>query len=265
MQAPSRLRVGIHIEQARTLTIVQALLTQAGHHYVLDSPGAHSLAAYLGIVLDQVRQAASPPYNLLIVGGVESDALTDPAVLLAIEHLFALRPIPILVIADASRGQLRTWQAFPRVALLPESHLSIHLFFQALARLTGNVSGIANPIFEHLSPGAAECSAAVMERYEQLIEEERSRIAVRHTWLDQRQEWLEQRRAWLEQKQAWLEAKEQAPDPQYEWLAEQRAWLEQQRSEIEDQQRKVKDLRVWLNRYQRRIDEEHPGPQRSAQ
>ena len=265
MQAPIRLRVGLHIEHSRTLTLVQAMLAQAGHRYLLDSPGVHSLATYLRVVLDQVRQAPSSPYDLLILGGVEADALTDPAVLLALEHLFAVKPIPILVITDASRGQLRIWQTFPRVALLPESHLSIHLFFQALARLTGAVSGIANPIFEHLSPGAAERYAAVMERYEQLIEEERSRIAVRHTWLDQRQEWLEQRRAWLEQQQAWLEAKEQTPDPQHEWLVEQRAWLEQQRSEIEDQQRKVKDLRVWLNRYQRRIDEEQAGPQRLAQ
>jgi hypothetical protein len=82
MQAPSRLRVGLHIEHARTLALVQTMLAQAGHDYVLDSPGVHSLATYLGIVLDQVRQAPSSPYDLLIVGGVEADALTDPAVLL---------------------------------------------------------------------------------------------------------------------------------------------------------------------------------------
>jgi hypothetical protein len=251
MQAPSRLRVGLHIEHARTLALVQAMLAQAGHRYLLDSPGVHSLAAYLGIVLDQMRQAASSPYDVLIVGGVEADALTDTPVLLALEHLFAVKPIPILVITDASRGQLRTWQTFPRVALLPESDLSIHFFFQALGRLTGTVSGIPNPLFEHLSPDAVERSAAMMERYEQLVEEERSRIAVRHQW--------------LEQRQAWLEAREQAPDPQQEWLAEQGAWLEQQRSEVEDQQRNVTDLRSWLRRYQQRIDEEHPGPQRSAQ
>jgi hypothetical protein len=45
----------------------------------------------------------------------------------------------------------------------------------------------------------------------------------------------------------------------------QRAWLEQQRSEVEDQQKRVKDLRVWLNRYQRGIDEEQSGPKRLAQ
>lgn len=258
MQAASRLHVGLHIEHARTLALVQAMLAQAGHHYVLDSPGVHSLATYLGIVLDQVRRAPSSLYDLLIVGGVEADALTDTAVLLALEHLLAVKPLPILVITNASRGQLRTWQTFPQVALLAESSLSIHLFFQTLGHLTGTISGIPHPLFEHLSPGAAERYAAVMERYEQLVEEERSRIAVRH-------QWLEQRRAWLEQKQAWLEAREQAPDPQHEWLAEQRAWLEQQKSEVEDQQRNVKDLRRWLRRYQRRIDEEHLGPQRSAQ
>jgi len=258
MQAPIRLRVGVHIEHARTLTLVQAMLAQAGHHYLLDSPGVHSLAAYLAVVLEQVRQAPSSPYDVLIVGGVEADALTDPAVLLALEHLFAVKPLPIMVITDASRGQLRTWQTFPHVALLPESSLSIHLFFQALGRLTGTVSGIPNPLFEHPNPGEPEL-------YEQLVEEERSRIAVRHAWLDQRQAWVDQRKAWLDQRQAWLEAREQEPDPQREWLAEQRAWLEQRRSEVQDQQRKVQDLRRWLRHCQQRIDEEHPGPQRSAQ
>lgn len=265
MYARNSLRVGVHLERRNIQALVQTLLAQAGHQCLLDPPDEHSLAAYLQLVLDQLRQRPSSAYDVLIVGGADVEALTDPAVLLALEHLQAYQPVPIMLLTDARSEQLRTWPTLTNVAVLPEE-LSLHHFFLALGRLSGTFAGILNPIFEHLlSPVAAEHYAAAMERYERLVAAERSRIAVRHTWLDQRQEWLEQRRAWLDQRQEWLEAKEQVADPQYEWLQEQRAWLEQQQSEIEDQQWKVSALRRWLTRYQQKIDGEQPPSKSSAQ
>ena len=41
MQAPLSLRVGVHIEQANMLTLVHAMLAQAGHPALMDIPGRH--------------------------------------------------------------------------------------------------------------------------------------------------------------------------------------------------------------------------------
>lgn len=262
MQTPVSLRISVHIEQPDIQSLVQTMLSQAGHHCLLDRPGEHSLAVYLQTILDELRQEPSSAYDALIVGAAEVETLIDTAVLLALVHLQGSRPVPILLISNAGSWQLRTWLTFEKVLLLPENH-SMHHFFLALGRLTETFAGMPNPIFEQLSPGTAERYVAIMDDYEQLVAGERSRIAVRHRWLDQRQEWLEQRRAWLEERQVWLEIKERAPDPQHEWLQEQHAWLEKQKREVEIELRKVKDLRMWLKLYQQRIDEEHP-PYKSA-
>ncbi|HLH62704.1 MAG TPA: hypothetical protein VKV20_13550 [Ktedonobacteraceae bacterium] len=257
MQELISLRAGVHIEEYTTLTFVRSMLSQAGHLCLPGSSGLDSLAVYLQIVLDQLQQAPSSPYDLLILGGVHVEALTEIPVLLTLERLFALKPLPIMLITNASSEQLRTWQTFPEVVILPEGHLTMQNFFQALGHLTGTFSGIPNPTYGYLNPDVPGLD-------DQLVEGERSRIKVRHAWLEQRQEWLEQRKTWLEQRQAWLEAREKEQDAQHEWFLEQRAWLEQQRREVEDQEKRVHDLRMWLNLYQQKIDEEQPHRECSA-
>ncbi|HZU68725.1 MAG TPA: hypothetical protein VFA09_15715 [Ktedonobacteraceae bacterium] len=248
MQELISLRAGVHIEEYTMLTFVRSMLSQAGHLSLLTSPGLDSLAVYLQTVLDQLQQAPSSPYDLLILGGVPVEALTEIPVLLTLEHLFALKPLPIMLITNANSEQLRTWQTFPNLVILPESHLTMQSFFQALGRLTGTFSGIPNPTYGYLNPRVSGLN-------DQLIEGERSRIKVRHVWLDQRQEWLEQRKTWLDQRQAWLEAREKEQDPQHEWFLEQQVWLEQQRQEVEDQEKRVHDLRTWLNFCLQRLNE----------
>jgi hypothetical protein len=272
LQAPVRLRIGVHIEQGTTLTLVQAMLADTGHDALVDRPGEHSLAAYLGIILDQTRNTTSVPYDLLILGGAETDSLTSVALLKTLVSLLALVDLPILILSAREGLVNDVCQNLPHVAVLSSSLLSMHLFFRTLGHLTGTTTSLPTPIFESARPDREARLAALQEqervfgeRQARLREEEHRRVEVRKKWLDQRQEWLDQRNIWLDQRQEWFEAKSQEPDPQQEWLAEQQTWLISQRREVEQQQSKVSDLRRWLLRYQRRIDEEPPDLKREAQ
>src|SRR5437773_8679996 len=135
MQQSIHLHIGIHIEQAPTLTRVEAMLASTGHHWLIDPPGEHSLGAYLEIVFDQTRWTKTAPFDLLILQGGEGEMLTYLPTLLTLSRLLALVRLPILFITRTARRSKHIWQDFPNVAVLPEESLSTPLFFQALSRL----------------------------------------------------------------------------------------------------------------------------------
>ena len=234
MEWQMSLRVGLHIEHPTRLTIVQAMLTLAGHQCLLDMHEGYSLSLYVKTIIEDLQVTSSSGYDLLILGCTNAAALTDPETAIALEHLIVLTQLPIIVLFNTSDDIGHLQERFPTVVFLSHSPLWMQGFFEVIDRL-----------MQHLSQA----------QQEQLRQQEQKRIAQRQLWLDQRQEWLDQRKAWLEDRQAWIQTRQKAPDPQREWLAEQCAWLEQQWQEVDSQQQKLFDLRRWLKRYQSRIDE----------
>jgi hypothetical protein len=242
MELQMSLRAGLHIEHPTLLTIVQAMLTLAGHQGLPDMHEGNSLRLYVKTMIKDLQITSSSGYDLLILGCTSAAALTDPETAIALEHLIALTQFPIIVLVDTSDDISHLQEQFPTVVFLSHSPLWMQGFFEIIDRLTRTLPKGPLQYF----------SQAQQEQYRQ---QEQKRIAQRHIWLDQRQEWLDQRQAWLTDRQAWIQTKQKAPDPQKEWLAEQCAWLEQQRQEIASQQQKLFDLRRWLTRYQSRNDE----------
>jgi hypothetical protein len=234
MELQMSLRVGLHIEHPTRLTIVQAMLTLAGHQCLPDMHEGYSLSHYVKTIIEDLQVTSSSGYDLLILGCTNAAALTDPETAIALEHLIVLTQLPIIVLFNTSDDIGHLQERFPTVVFLSHSPLWMQGFFEVIDRL-----------MQHLSQA----------QQEQLRQQEQQRIAQRHLWLDQRQEWLDQRKAWLEDRQAWIQTRQKAPDPQREWLAEQCAWLEQQWQEVDSQRQKLFDLRCWLKRYQSRIDE----------
>ena len=275
VQAPIRLRIGVYIEQETTLTLVQSMLAEAEHDVFVNPSGSHSLAAYLGIVLNQVRKTRSAPYDVLILGGTGADLLTNIAVLNTLAPLLEIIDIPVLLLAAKEAPVREAWQDFPHVAVLHSSPLSMHQFFRTLGRLTGATTSIPVPrwAFEReqqfSGPEARRASLeerqkALRERQAWLREEERRRVQVRKQWLDQRQEWLDQRYLWLKSRQEWLDAQGKEANPQYEWLAEQQAWLVEEWCEVGKQQKRLSDQKRWLRIYERSMNEETPRDIREA-
>jgi hypothetical protein len=234
MELQMSLRVGLHIEHPTRLTIVQAMLTLAGHQCLPDMHEGNPLSLYVKTIIEDLQGTSSSGYDLLILGCTNAAALTDPETAIALEHLIVLTPLPIIVLFTTSDDIGHLQERFPTVVFLSHSPLWMQGFFEVIDRL-----------MQHLSQA----------QQEQLRQQEQKRIAQRQLWLDQRQEWLDQRKAWLEDRQAWIQTRQKAPDSQREWLAEQCAWLEQQWQEVDSQQQKLFDLRRWLKRYQSRIDE----------
>ena len=234
MELQMSLRVGLHIEHPTRLTIVQAMLTLAGHHCLPDMHEGYSLNLYVKTIIEELQVTSSSGYDLLILGCTNAAALTDPETAIALEHLIVLTQLPIIVLFNTSDDIGHLQERFPTVVFLSHSPLWMQGFFEVIDRL-----------MQHLSQA----------QQVQLRQQEQKRIAQRHLWLDQRQEWLDQRKAWLEDRQAWIQTWQKAPDPQREWLAEQCAWLEQQWQEVDSQQQELFDLRRWRKRYQSRIDE----------
>ena len=245
MELQMSLRVGLHIEHPTRLTIVQAMLTLAGHQCLLDMHEGYSLSLYVKTIIEDLQVTSSSGYDLLILGCTNAAALTDPETAIALEHLIVLTQLPIIVLFNTSDDISHLQERFPTVVFLSHSPLWMQGFFEVIDRLTHTPPKGPTRLMQHLSQA----------QQEQLRQQEQKRIAQRQLWLDQRQEWLDQRKAWLEDRQAWIQARQKAPDPQREWLAEQCAWLEQQWQEVESQQQKLFDLRRWLKRYQSRIDE----------
>lgn len=234
------LRVSLHIEHPTLLTIVQAMLTLAGHQGLPNMHEGNSLSLYVKTMIEDLQVTSSSGYDLLILGCTNAAALTDPETAIALEHLIALTQFPIIVLVNTSDDIGHLQERFPTVVFLSHSPLWMQGFFEIIDRLA------------HTPPkGPMQYSSQVQQ--EQPRQQEQKRVAQCQIWLDQRQEWLDQRKAWLKDGQAWIQAKQKAPDPQKEWLAEQCAWLEQQWQEIASQQQKLFDLRCWLNRYQTQI------------
>src|SRR5258706_1834904 len=234
MELQMSLRAGLHIEHPTILTIVQAMLTLAGHQCLPDRHEGNSLGLYVKTIIEDLQGTSASGYDLLVLGCTNAAALTEPETAIALEPLIVLTQLQIIVLFNTSDDIGHLHERFPTVVFLSHSPLWMQGFFEVIDRL-----------MQHLSQA----------QQEQLRQQEQKRIAQRQLWLDQRQEWLDQREAWLEDRQAWIQTKQKAPDPHREWLTEQCAWLEQQWQEVDSQQQKLFDLRRWLKRYQSRIDE----------
>lgn len=240
MELQMSLRVGLHIEHPTLLTIVQAMLTLAGHQGLPDTHEGNSLSLYVKAMIEDLQGTSSSGYDLLILGCTNTAALADPETAVALEHLIALTQFPTIVLVHTSDDIGSLQERFPTVVFLSQSPLWMQGFFEIIDRLT------------HTPPkGPMQYSPQTQQ--EQHRQQEQKHIARRQLWLDQRQEWLDQRKAWLKDRQAWIQTKQKAPDPQKEWLAEQCTWLEQQWQEIASQQQKLFDLRHWLKSYQSHI------------
>lgn len=238
-------RVGLHIEHPTKLTIVQAMLSLAGHQCLPGMHEGNSLSLYVKTIIEDLQGTSSPGYDLLVLGCTNVAALTDPETAIALEHLIVLTQLPIIVLVNSSDGIGLLQERFPTVVFLSHSPLWMQEFFEVIDCLTHTPPKGPTRLMQHLEEA----------QQEQLRQQEQKRMAQRRLWLDQRQEWLDQKKAWLEDRQAWIQTRQQAPDPQREWLAEQCAWLEQQRQEVDSQQQELFDLKCWLKRYQSRVDE----------
>ena len=227
MESQMSLRVGLHIEHPTRLTIVQAMLTLAGHQCLTDRHEGNSLSLYVKTIIEDLQGTSSSGYDLLILGCTNAAALTDPETTIALEHLIVLTQLPIIVLVNTSDDIGYLQGRFPTVVFLSHGPLWMQGFFEVIDRLTP-LKGPTR-LMQHLEEA----------QQEQLRQQEQNRIAQRQLWLDQRQEWLDQRKAWLEDRQAWIQTRQKAPDPQREWLAEQCAWLEEQRQEVDSQQQKL--------------------------
>jgi hypothetical protein len=238
MELQMSLRVGLHIEHPTRLTIVQAMLTLAGHQCLPDMHEGYSLSLYIKTIIENLQVISSSGYDLLILGCTNPAALTDPETAIALEHLIVLTQLPIIVLFNTTSDDIGHFQErFPTVVFLSHSPLWMQGFFEVIDRLTHTPPKGPTGFMQHFSQA----------QQEQLRQQDQKHIAQRQLWLDQRQEWLDQKKAWLEDRQAWIQTRQKAPDSQREWLAEQRAWLEQQWQEVDSQQQKLFDLRRWLN------------------
>src|SRR5215469_2552402 len=164
MELQMSLRVGLHIEHPTRLTIVQAMLTLAGHQCLPDMHEGNSLSLYVKTIIEDLQVTSSSGYDLLILGCTNAAALTDSETAIALEHLIVLTQLPILVLFNTSDDIGHLQELFPTVVFLSHSPLWMQGFFEVIDRLTHTLPKGPTRLKHHLSQ------------------------AQRHLWLDQRQE-----------------------------------------------------------------------------
>src|SRR5258708_28842 len=136
MESQMSLRVGLHIEHPTTLTIVQAMLTLAGHQCLPDMSEKHSLSLYVKTIIEDLQATSLSRYDLLILGCANAAALTDPETAISLEHLIAFKQLPIIVLINTSDDIGHVQERFPTAVFLSHSPLWMQGFFEAIDRLT---------------------------------------------------------------------------------------------------------------------------------
>ena len=258
MEMLKKVHVGLFVEDHITQVHLRALLSLAG--YTVSSCGneGESLRSFLEVMAEQLEQAESSPYDLLIVD-ISSAEVTISNDVLALLVALILSMLPVILLTDASGADFQRAQAsFPHAELLSCSPLCLEELFRSISDQTETPLPLS-PMF------SKEVRLVKREQIGLVQREEQAWLDQRNAWLDQRQEWLDERWKWLNTRQEWINKHLQYTNSQREWLEEQQDWLEAQYQDVKQQCEWVRHLRLWLDRYRKRLDQLGQEPFSEAQ
>jgi len=258
MEMLKKIHIGLFVEDHITLAHLRVLLSLAGYTVSSCVNEGESLRAFLEVIVGQLEQAGSSPYDLLIVN-ISPAEMTGSADVLALLVALILPALPVILLTDASGADFQHIQTrFPHVPLLSSGPLCLEDLLRSIADQTSMPLPLS-PMF------SKEVRLVQREQFCLAQREERAWLDHRGVWLDQRQEWLDERWKWLNTRQEWIDRHSQYANPQREWLEEQQDWLEAQYQDVKQQYEWVRHLRLWLDRYRKRLDQLGQPPFSEAQ